>query len=86
VQGNFLTPDQISNMLRLGVLNREFIWQQGWEKSRSEKLANRLPAMDKSLPRIPGIHFLGEDVNLKQGGKARVVEVHPDGSIEVKAY
>lgn len=84
--GQFLTPDQRQNMLGLGKKNREFIWQQAWEKGKAEAMANRLPRTLPGLPPVSGIHYTGEDVTLKAGGKARVTEVHPDGSYEVKPY
>lgn len=84
--GQFLTPQQRQDMLNLGQRNREFIWQQAWEKSKAEALANKLPRTLPGLPPVSGIHYIGEDVKLKQGGRARVTEVHPDGSIEVKPY
>lgn len=84
--GQFLTPDQRKNMIDLGQKNREFIWQQAWEKGKAERMADRLPRTLPGLPPISGIHYMGEDVTLKSGGRARVVTVHPDGSYEVKPY
>jgi hypothetical protein len=84
--GQFLTPDQRKNMLALGKLNRDFIWQQAWEKAKSEAMAQYLPRTLPGLPPVTGIHYVGEDIKLNNGGKARVVEVNPDGSIEVKPY
>ncbi len=84
--GQFLTPQQRQDMLALGQKNREFIWQQAWEKSKVEALANKLPKTLPGLPPVSGIHFVGEDIQLKSGGRARVTEIHPDGSYEVKPY
>jgi len=84
--GQFLTPEQRRNMLDLGQKNRTFIWQQAWEKSKAESMANKLPRTLPGLPSVSGVHFIGEDVPLKAGGKARIVSIHPDGSYEVKPY
>jgi hypothetical protein len=86
VKGTFLSIPERQNMLALGKLNREFIWQQAWEKAVAEKMANYMPKTLPGLPPISGVHYIGEDVPLRTGGKARVVEIHPDGSIEVKPY
>lgn len=84
--GRFLTPQQRQDMLGLGKKNREFIWQQGWEKAKSEAMANYIPKTLPGLPPISGVHFINEDIQLKQGGRARITEIHPDGSYEVKPY
>jgi hypothetical protein len=85
-QGQFLTPIQIQGMLRLGRANREFLWQQAWDKAKSEKMTDYLPAMDLSLGHIPRVHYLGEDVTVKGQGKSRITKINPDGSYEVKPY
>jgi hypothetical protein len=85
-QGQFLTPEQIQGMLRLGKKNREFLWQQAWDKSKSEKMSNYMPPMNRELGGIPGVHYLGEDVNVKGQGKSRITKINPDGSFEVKPY
>jgi hypothetical protein len=84
--GQFLTPQQRQDMLALGKKNREFIWQQAWEKAKVETLADKLPKTLPGLPPVAGIHFVGEDVQLSQGGRARVAKINADGSYEVKPY
>jgi len=49
-------------------------------------MANYLPRTLPGLSPVGGIPFVGQDVQLKSGGKARITLIKPNGEYEVKVY